>query len=96
MGSLKEKINGTMKEECLHLIALLLSSFQSLFVLYLLHVMEEVMHVDEPVQILKYLVWEPCTYSCSGSLSPIQSILHNSFLKNCLQSVLCSTGGSLA
>lgn len=45
-----------MKEECLLLTALLLSSFQSLFVLYLLYVMVEVMNVDEPMQILKYSV----------------------------------------
>lgn len=56
MWSVKEKINGTMKEECLLLTSLLLSSFQRLFVLYLLHVMAEVMNADEPMQILKYLV----------------------------------------
>lgn len=56
MGSVKPKINSTMKDECLLLTALLLSSFQSLFVLYLLHVTAEVMNVDEPMQILEYLV----------------------------------------
>lgn len=95
MWSVKEKINSTMKDECLLLTALLLSSFQSLFVLYLLHVMAEVMNVDEPMQILKYLVSEPFTYSRNGSLSQIQSILPNLFYESCLQSVLCSTEGNL-
>lgn len=45
-----------MEEECLFLTAFLLSSFWSLFVLYLLHVMAEVMNVDEPMQILVCLV----------------------------------------
>lgn len=83
-----------MKEECLLLTALLLSSFQCLFVLYLLRVMAEVMNADESMQILKYLFWEPFTYSYNESSSQIQSILHNLFPKSCLQSALCSEEGN--
>lgn len=61
--------------------------------LYLLHVMAVVMNVDEPMQILVCLVWEPFTYLYSGSFSQIQSILYNLFLT--LQRVLCHTEGSL-
>lgn len=85
-----------MKEEYLLLTALLLSSPPCLFVLYLLHVMAEVMNADESMQILKYSVWESFTYLYNASSSQMQSILHNLFPKSCLQSALCGKEGSLA
>lgn len=42
MGSVKEKINSTMEEECLLLAALLLSSSQGLFLIYFVDVMAAV------------------------------------------------------